>query len=186
MPTSGPRRIGHSISGLRLLSTPSEIAFDRPSWEGTISTTFCRRRARHRGWDSPVKRSRGIKQMKAVPGRMEKVDAGSPSACWSINAHTEGSLRSPAGSGSGNDRPARDHGLRVRRRPRPRKRRRWRRGDQPSDLVIVTSDNPRTENRVATFGEIEIRNDRRIEWRILEPQSRGRCAVRIDQEPPTP
>jgi len=98
----------------------------------------------------------GIKQMKAVPGRMEKVDAGQSFGVLVDYAHTEGSLRSLLEAvremavgrvitvfGCGGDRD---------RAKRPMMGETALRG---SDLVIVTSDNPRTEDPLTIISEIE-------------------------------
>jgi UDP-N-acetylmuramoyl-L-alanyl-D-glutamate--2,6-diaminopimelate ligase len=100
--------------------------------------------------------SRGIAAMKAVPGRMEKVEAGQ---CFSVivdYAHTEDSLAKLLdavreittgrvitlfGCGGDRDRTKRPlmGAVAVNR----------------SDLAIVTTDNPRTEDPQAIIGEIE-------------------------------
>jgi len=98
----------------------------------------------------------GIRQMKAVPGRMEKVDAGQPFGVVVDYAHTEGSLnslleavREMAGGrvitvfGCGGDRD---------RTKRPKMGAAAIAG---SDIVIVTSDNPRTEEPLAIISEVE-------------------------------
>ncbi len=98
----------------------------------------------------------GVKQMKAVPGRMEKVDAGQPFGVLVDYAHTEGSLISLLEAvremtaqrvitvfGCGGDRD---------RTKRPKM---GAAALQGSDLVIVTSDNPRTEDPAAIIHEIE-------------------------------
>jgi UDP-N-acetylmuramoyl-L-alanyl-D-glutamate--2,6-diaminopimelate ligase len=98
----------------------------------------------------------GIGRMQSVPGRMEKVDAGQPFGVLVDYAHTEGSLASlldavrgiAAGRiitvfGCGGDRD---------RAKRPKMGAAALGG---SDVVIVTSDNPRTEDPLAIIGEIE-------------------------------
>jgi len=98
----------------------------------------------------------GISTMKAVPGRMEKVDAGQPFGVLVDYAHTEDALirlleavREVAAMrvitvfGCGGDRD---------RTKRPKMGTAAVRG---SDIVIVTSDNPRTEDAQAIIAEIE-------------------------------
>ncbi len=98
----------------------------------------------------------GIKRMRAVPGRMETVDEGQHFGVVVDYAHTEGSLQSlleavrsmAAGRiitvfGCGGDRD---------RTKRPKMGRAALEG---SDAVIVTSDNPRTEDPLAIIAEIE-------------------------------
>jgi UDP-N-acetylmuramoyl-L-alanyl-D-glutamate--2,6-diaminopimelate ligase len=99
---------------------------------------------------------RGIKNMKAVPGRMEKVDEGQPYGVVVDYAHTEDALgrlleaaREIASArvitvfGCGGDRD---------RTKRPKMGAAAIRG---SDVVIVTSDNPRTEDPLSIIGEVE-------------------------------
>jgi UDP-N-acetylmuramoyl-L-alanyl-D-glutamate--2,6-diaminopimelate ligase len=101
--------------------------------------------------------SRGITAMKAVPGRMEKVEAGQ---CFGVivdYAHTEDSLAKLLdavreittgrvitlfGCGGDRDRTKRPAMGAV--------------AVKKSDLVIVTTDNPRTENPLAIIGEVEV------------------------------
>jgi UDP-N-acetylmuramoyl-L-alanyl-D-glutamate--2,6-diaminopimelate ligase len=98
----------------------------------------------------------GISSMKAVPGRMEKVDAGQPFGVLVDYAHTEDALlrlleavREVAAKrvitvfGCGGDRD---------RTKRPKMGAAAVLG---SDIVIVTSDNPRTEDPLAIIAEIE-------------------------------
>jgi len=98
----------------------------------------------------------GIANMKAVPGRMEKVDAGQPFGVVVDYAHTEDALvrlleaareitegRIVTVFGCGGDRD---------RTKRPKMGAAAAKG---SDVVIVTSDNPRTEDPLAIIGEIE-------------------------------
>jgi UDP-N-acetylmuramoyl-L-alanyl-D-glutamate--2,6-diaminopimelate ligase len=100
--------------------------------------------------------ARGIANMKAVPGRMEKVDEGQPFSVVVDYAHTADSLVALLAAvrevtkgriitlfGCGGDRD---------RTKRPKM------GDaalQGSDIVIVTTDNPRTEDPLFIIGEIE-------------------------------
>jgi UDP-N-acetylmuramoyl-L-alanyl-D-glutamate--2,6-diaminopimelate ligase len=98
----------------------------------------------------------GISRMKAVPGRMEKVDAGQPFGVFVDYAHTEDALlrlleavrevavkRVITVFGCGGDRD---------RTKRPKMGAAAVLG---SDIVIVTSDNPRTEDAQAIIAEIE-------------------------------
>ena len=100
--------------------------------------------------------ARGIKSMRAVPGRMEKVDEGQPFGVLVDYAHTEDSLirlldavrelttgRVITLFGCGGDRD---------KTKRPKMGAAVVKG---SDLAIVTTDNPRTEDPLAIIGEIE-------------------------------
>lgn len=107
------------------------------------------------GIDGPAI-SRGIERMRAVPGRMEKVEEGQPYGVVVDYAHTEDALarlldavREVATGrvltlfGCGGDRD---------RAKRPKMGAAALRG---SDIVIVTSDNPRTEDAQKIIAEIE-------------------------------
>ncbi len=100
--------------------------------------------------------ARGIRNMKAVPGRMEKVDEGQPFGVVVDYAHTEDALvrllesvREVAARrvitvfGCGGDRD---------RTKRPAMGAAAIKG---SDIVIITSDNPRTEDPLGIIREIE-------------------------------
>jgi len=100
--------------------------------------------------------ARGISAMRAVPGRMEKVDEGQPFNVVADYAHTEDALvrlletvREIATGkvitvfGCGGDR---DRGKRPKMGAA---------AVNGSDIVIVTSDNPRTEDPLSIIGEIE-------------------------------
>jgi UDP-N-acetylmuramoyl-L-alanyl-D-glutamate--2,6-diaminopimelate ligase len=100
--------------------------------------------------------ARGISAMQAVPGRMEKVDEGQSFGVVVDYAHTEDALvrlleavrEITAGKvitvfGCGGDRD---------RTKRPKMGAAAVNG---SDIVIVTSDNPRTEEPLSIIGEIE-------------------------------
>jgi UDP-N-acetylmuramoyl-L-alanyl-D-glutamate--2,6-diaminopimelate ligase len=100
--------------------------------------------------------ARGISAMTAVPGRMEKVDEGQPFCVVADYAHTEDALvrlleavrEITAGKvitvfGCGGDRD---------RSKRPKMGAAAVNG---SDIVIVTSDNPRTEDPLRIIDEIE-------------------------------
>ncbi|HEX9019884.1 MAG TPA: cyanophycin synthetase, partial [Nitrospirota bacterium] len=100
--------------------------------------------------------ARGIEGMKAVPGRMEKVDEGQPFGVVVDYAHTEDSLAGLLDAvrgmtkgrvitvfGCGGDRD---------RTKRPKMGAAAIRG---SDVVIITSDNPRTEEPLSIIREIE-------------------------------
>lgn len=105
---------------------------------------------------SPEVLGRGIRNMKAVPGRMEKVDAGQPFGVIVDYAHTEDAItrlleaiREVAAEriitvfGCGGDRD---------RTKRPKM---GASAVSGSDIVIVTSDNPRTEDPLDIIREIE-------------------------------
>ncbi len=105
---------------------------------------------------TPEEIGRGIRNMKAVPGRMEKVDEGQPFGVIVDYAHTEDALirlleavreiaqgRIITVFGCGGDRD---------RTKRPKMGAAAVRG---SDIVIVTSDNPRSEDPMSIIREVE-------------------------------
>jgi UDP-N-acetylmuramoyl-L-alanyl-D-glutamate--2,6-diaminopimelate ligase len=100
--------------------------------------------------------ARGLKNMKAVPGRMEKVEEGQPYGVVVDYAHTEDAItrlleavreitakRIITVFGCGGDRD---------RTKRPKMGEAAING---SDIVIITSDNPRTEDPASIIREIE-------------------------------
>jgi UDP-N-acetylmuramoyl-L-alanyl-D-glutamate--2,6-diaminopimelate ligase len=98
----------------------------------------------------------GIRNMHAVPGRMEAVDEGQPFGVIVDYAHTEESLaavlRAVEDTGSGRIITLFGCGGDRDRSKRPRMGAAALAG---SDLVLVTSDNPRTEDPLAIIAEIE-------------------------------
>jgi len=100
--------------------------------------------------------ARGLRNMKAVPGRMEKVDEGQPFGVVVDYAHTEDAIvrllesvreitakRIITVFGCGGDRD---------RTKRPAM---GAAAIQGSDIVIITSDNPRTEDPLSIIRDIE-------------------------------
>ena len=180
--------IGHNISGLSL-------AVSTPSGEINIESSLV---GRHNIYSilaavglgialgfSGEAVATGIKQMKAVPGRMEKVVAGQTFGVLVDYAHTEGSLRSLLEAvremtgkrvitvfGCGGDRD---------RAKRPKM---GAAAIAHSDLVIVTSDNPRTEDSLAIIGEIEAGMTAGIRMEKLEPLCCGPRARSVSNKTP--
>jgi len=124
--------------------------------------------------------SRGIGNMKAVPGRMEKVDEGQPFGVVVDYAHTEDALvrlleavREIAAKrvitvfGCGGDRD---------RTKRPKMGAAAIKG---SDVTIVTSDNPRTEDPSAIISEVE----QGMAEAVKMPQSNGAAACASGRKP---
>jgi UDP-N-acetylmuramoyl-L-alanyl-D-glutamate--2,6-diaminopimelate ligase len=98
----------------------------------------------------------GIRKMQAVPGRMELVNEGQPFAVIADYAHTEESLaavlRAVSDIGRGRVITLFGCGGDRDRLKRPRMGAAALAG---SDIVIVTSDNPRSEDPLAIISEIE-------------------------------
>jgi UDP-N-acetylmuramoyl-L-alanyl-D-glutamate--2,6-diaminopimelate ligase len=114
--------------------------------------------------------ARGVKELRGVPGRFEAVDEGQPFAVLVDYAHTPDSLENVLrtardltqgrlicvfGCGGDRDRGKRPQMGRI--------------ASELADVVIVTSDNPRSEEPDAiideivagTVGEVEVESDRR-------------------------
>jgi len=152
-------RIGHSLGGLSFSAkTPQGVVDVESPLVGThnvynILAAIGVGMAQDFGADVIA---RGIRNMRAVPGRMEKVDEGQPFGVLVDYAHTEDSLirlleavrkmttgRVITVFGCGGDRD---------RAKRPLM---GKAAAQGSDAVIITTDNPRTENPRQIIGEIE-------------------------------
>jgi UDP-N-acetylmuramoyl-L-alanyl-D-glutamate--2,6-diaminopimelate ligase len=153
------RTVGHGITGLSFsVRTPNGgIAVESPLvGKHNVSNILAAiGTALSLGFDREVI-ARGINGMAAVPGRMEKVDQGQPFGVVVDYAHTEQSLallleavREVANErvitvfGCGGDRD---------RTKRPKMGSAALEG---SDIVIITSDNPRTEDPAGIIAEIE-------------------------------
>jgi UDP-N-acetylmuramoyl-L-alanyl-D-glutamate--2,6-diaminopimelate ligase len=129
----------------------------------------------------------GIRSMQAVPGRMEKVDEGQPFGVIVDYAHTEDALfrlldavREVAagrvitvfGCGGDRDRTKRPKMGAV--------------AVRMSDIVLVTSDNPRTEDPLSIIAEIEEgMNDAEkkvaLTDELISPEGRTRYSVIPDR-----
>ena len=112
--------------------------------------------------------ARALASAEQVPGRFESIDEGQPFGVIVDYAHTPDSLENVLGAARRlTGRPA-DLGLRLRRRPRPEKRPLMgRAGAELSDIAVVTSDNPRSEDPDAIIEQIR-------EGIPDEPARRGR------------
>ncbi len=153
------KQIGYGIDGLSFsVQTPKgiiEVASPLVGKHNVYNILAAIGAASALGFDTESI-SHGIARMRAVPGRMEKVDEGQPFGVVVDYAHTEESLarlleavREVATGlvitvfGCGGDRD---------RTKRPKMGATALKG---SDVVIVTSDNPRTEDPIRIIREIE-------------------------------
>jgi UDP-N-acetylmuramoyl-L-alanyl-D-glutamate--2,6-diaminopimelate ligase len=128
------------------------------------------------GFD-PVAVEKGIGELDAVPGRFESVDAGQPFSVVVDYAHTPDSLDNVLRASR---RLARGNGGRVicvfgcgGDRDRGKRPLMGSIAAQGADVVVVTSDNPRSEDPDAIVGEI-------LEG-VLAERSEGADAVRADR-----
>ncbi len=125
----------------------------------------------------------GIKNLQAIPGRMEKVDEGQPFGVIVDYAHTEdaimrllGSVREVAAGriimvfGCGGDRD---------RTKRPLM---GAAAVEGSDIVIVTSDNPRTEDPLVVIGEIAAGMEK-IGFRMAENKKASPSSFPLEKTP---
>ena len=92
-----------------------------------------------------------------MPGRFERVDAGQDFAVIVDYAHTEDALARLSGSRPATPTGTDHHGLWMRRRSGSRGNDRTWDESRPgsSDVVFLTSDNPRTEDSEAILRDIE-------------------------------
>jgi UDP-N-acetylmuramoyl-L-alanyl-D-glutamate--2,6-diaminopimelate ligase len=151
--------VQHGINGLAFdAATPAgPVAVESPlvGWHNIYNILTAIGIGTALGFDAQII-ARGIKNMKAVPGRMEKVDEGQPYGVVVDFAHTEDALvrlleavreiataRIITVFGCGGDRD---------RTKRPKM---GAAAISGSDVVIVTSDNPRTEDPVDIIREVE-------------------------------
>ncbi|MGZ4151516.1 MAG: UDP-N-acetylmuramoyl-L-alanyl-D-glutamate--2,6-diaminopimelate ligase [Actinomycetota bacterium] len=120
----------------------------------------------------------GVAALRAVPGRMEPVDAGQGSLVVVDYAHTPDSIRSvlraarPLASGRlivvfgcGGDRD------RAKRAPMGNA------ATEAADLTVITTDNPRSEDPLAIIAEIEPGAERGRGAYVVEPDRRA--AIRL-------
>jgi UDP-N-acetylmuramoyl-L-alanyl-D-glutamate--2,6-diaminopimelate ligase len=118
--------------------------------------------------------ARGIANCKGVPGRFERVDAGQPFAVIVDYSHTDDALRNAIAVarslsprrvitvfGCGGDRD---------RKKRPLM---GQAAAEGSDLVILTSDNPRSEDPIQIMNDVLVGLRRKDTPHIVEPDRRG-------------
>jgi UDP-N-acetylmuramoyl-L-alanyl-D-glutamate--2,6-diaminopimelate ligase len=126
--------------------------------------------------------ARGIEQCKGVPGRFERVDEGQPFAVVVDYSHTDDALRNAIaaarslepkrvitvfGCGGDRDRTKRPIMGQV--------------ACEGSDLVIVTSDNPRSEDPLGIINDIMV-GVRRTETRVIVEADRASAIRKSIQE----
>ncbi len=133
--------------------------FARRWWGGSTCTTFWRRSARaSRSKFPPSRLKKGSPDSSSVPGRFQRIDEGQPFLVVVDYAHTDDALRnliatarelSPSGRiitvfGAGGDRD---------RTKRPLM---GEAAGSLSDLVVLTSDNPRSEDPLRIINDVVV------------------------------
>ena len=127
--------------------------------------------------------ARGIAQLTAVPGRFERIEAGQPFLVVVDYAHTDDALRNllvtarelnPDGRiitlfGCGGDRD---------RTKRPLM---GEAAGQASDIVVLTSDNPRSEDPLLIINDVIVGVQRTNTKLFIEPDRRKAIEVALDQ-----
>ncbi|MGH9679351.1 MAG: Mur ligase family protein, partial [Candidatus Acidiferrales bacterium] len=130
--------------------------------------------------------ARGIEQLTAVPGRFERIDAGQPFLVVVDYAHTDDALRNllatakdlnPSGRiitlfGCGGDRD---------RTKRPLMGEAAGRG---SDIVVLTSDNPRTEDPLLIINDAIVGLQRTKAKHRIEPDRKLAIEIALDEARP--
>ena len=128
----------------------------------------------------------GIAQLTAVPGRFERIDMGQPFLVVVDYAHTDDALRNllatakelnPAGRiitlfGCGGDRD---------RTKRPLM---GEAAGRASDVVVLTSDNPRSEDPLLIINDVIVGLQRTPAKCLIEPDRERAIAIALDQARP--
>ncbi|MBV9746864.1 MAG: UDP-N-acetylmuramoyl-L-alanyl-D-glutamate--2,6-diaminopimelate ligase, partial [Acidobacteriia bacterium] len=131
---------------------------------------------------APEAISRGIADLEAVPGRFERVDEGQPFTVVVDYAHTDDALRNVIAVARGLE-PKRVITLFGCGGDRDRTKRplMGRAAAEGSDLVVLTSDNPRSEDPIAIMNDALVGIQRVDVPRIVEPD-RAVAIARAIQE----
>ena len=130
--------------------------------------------------------ARGIAACRAVPGRFERVDRGQPFLVIVDYAHTDDALRNViqiarelATAGPG------DHAFRLRRRPRPfQASLMGMAAAELSDYVVLTSDNPRSEDPLGIMNDALVGLRRFDTPHAVEPDRARAIRIAIEQAQP--
>jgi UDP-N-acetylmuramoyl-L-alanyl-D-glutamate--2,6-diaminopimelate ligase len=126
--------------------------------------------------------ARGIADLQAVPGRFERIDEGQPFTVVVDYAHTDDALRNVIAVARGLE-PKRIITLFGCGGDRDRTKRplMGRAAAEGSDLVVLTSDNPRSEDPIAIMNDALVGIQRTNVPRIIEPD-RATAIARAIQE----
>jgi UDP-N-acetylmuramoyl-L-alanyl-D-glutamate--2,6-diaminopimelate ligase len=126
--------------------------------------------------------ARGIAQLRAVPGRFERIDEGQPFVVVVDYAHTDDALRNVIAVARGLD-PERVITLFGCGGDRDRTKRplMGQAAAEGSDLVVLTSDNPRSEDPLAIMNDALVGIRRKDVPHIVEPD-RAAAIARVLQE----
>jgi UDP-N-acetylmuramoyl-L-alanyl-D-glutamate--2,6-diaminopimelate ligase len=129
--------------------------------------------------------ARGIADLKAVPGRFERVDQGQPFTVVVDYAHTDDALRNVIAVARGLD-PKRVITLFGCGGDRDRSKRplMGQAAAEGSDFVVLTSDNPRSEDPLAIMNDAMVGLQRRDVPRIVEPDRAAAIARALQEARP--
>jgi UDP-N-acetylmuramoyl-L-alanyl-D-glutamate--2,6-diaminopimelate ligase len=128
----------------------------------------------------------GIRQLEAVPGRFERINAGQPFLVVVDYAHTDDALRNllttareltPAGRiitmfGAGGDRD---------RAKRPMM---GEAAGRTSDVVVLSTDNPRSEDPLMIINDVQVGLQRTRAKVLIEPDRERAIELALDQARP--
>jgi UDP-N-acetylmuramoyl-L-alanyl-D-glutamate--2,6-diaminopimelate ligase len=129
--------------------------------------------------------ARGIASLRAVPGRFERVDEGQPFMVVVDYAHTDDALRNVIAVARGLN-PQRVITLFGCGGDRDRSKRplMGQAAAEGSDLVVLTSDNPRSEDPLAIMNDAMVGLQRKDVPRIVEPDRAAAIARALKQARP--
>jgi UDP-N-acetylmuramoyl-L-alanyl-D-glutamate--2,6-diaminopimelate ligase len=129
--------------------------------------------------------ARGIASLRAVPGRFERVDEGQPFTVVVDYAHTDDALRNVIAVARGLN-PQRVITLFGCGGDRDRSKRplMGQAAAEGSDLVVLTSDNPRSEDPLAIMNDAMVGLQRKDVPRIVEPDRAAAIARALKQARP--
>ena len=134
--------------------------------------------------------AKGVAALARVPGRFERVDCGQPFTVVVDYAHTDDALAKsdctgPGVRATGRAERARHHSFRLRWRSRP--------GQAPmmgeaagrgSDFVVLTSDNPRSEDPLAIINDAMVGLQRSGAKYKTEPDRKAAIALAVCEAGP--
>ena len=159
----------------------------RRSWDESTSTTFWRRSARESRSKFPTARiEEGIANLELVPGRFQRIDEGQPFLVVVDYAHTDDALRNLIAT-------ARELGPSARiitvfgaggERDRTKRPLMGEAAGSLSDLVVLTSDNPRSEDPLRIINDVVVGLQKVNAKYRVEPDREQALAMAIEEARP--